>query len=432
MNWTSRNRLASYLRSSLWIIPVVAAVIEQISAAIVFAFEARLGWSGLGFGLDGAKALCGAVVTFALSFIVFTFGSLLVAIQVASGQYTPRIIATTLLRDNVIRYTVGGFVFALLFAIKTLNRIETSVPQLAVFITGVLGLGCLVSFLFVIDYAARMLRPVSLVKRLGDAELKVLEKMYPEKLDGTPAASVTHVTVASSIERTLLHRGSSGIVLSVNLPHLLAEAEKANGVIEFAPRVGDFVGADEPLFFLHGGAAAIGDDTLRQSVIFGIERTMEQDPLFGVRILVDIAIKALSAAINDPTTAVLALDQLQRILRSAGRRNLRTAFILGTSAAVRLIFRTPEWEDFVHLAFAEIRFYGASNMQIARRLRAMIINLCNTLPAERHHALRLQAELLDQMLEKLYPLAEDLALARIPDSQGLGGSHEIAAPKWAA
>jgi len=432
MNWTSRNRLASYLRSSLWIIPVVAAVIEQISAAFVFALDARLGWGGLGFGVDGAKALCGAVVTFALSFVVFTFGSLLVAIQVASGQYTPRIIATTLLRDNVIRYTVGGFVFALLFAIKALNSIETSVPQLAVFITGLLGLGCLVAFLFVIDYAARMLRPVSLVKRLGDAELKVLEKMYPEKLAGTPAAPGTHVTVVSSIERTLLHRGSSGIVLSVNLPHLLAEAEKANGVIEFAPQVGDFVGADEPLFFLHGGAAAIDDDTLRQSVIFGIERTMEQDPLFGVRILVDIAIKALSAAINDPTTAVLAVDQLQRVLRSAGRRNLRTAFILGSSATVRVIFRTPDWDDFVQLTFAEIRFYGASNMQIARRLRAMIINLCNTLPPERHDALRLQADLLDQMLEKLYPLAEDLALARIPDSQGLGGSHEIAAPKWAA
>ena len=191
MNWTSRKRLASYLRSSLWIIPVVAAVLEQISAAIVFAIDARLGWAGLGFGIDGAKALCGAVVTFALSFIVFTFGSLLVAIQVASGQYTPRIIATTLLRDNVIRYTVGGFVFALLFAIKALNRIETSVPQLVVFIAGVLGLICLVAFLFLIDYAARMLRPVSLVKRLGDAELRVLETMYPERLADTPSGAVT-------------------------------------------------------------------------------------------------------------------------------------------------------------------------------------------------------------------------------------------------
>jgi uncharacterized membrane protein len=97
MNWKQRNRLASYLRSSLWIIPLGAVVLQKVFSAIVHALDVRLGWSALNYGVDGAKALCGAVITFSLSFIVFTFGSLLVAIQVASGQYTPRIIATTLL-----------------------------------------------------------------------------------------------------------------------------------------------------------------------------------------------------------------------------------------------------------------------------------------------------------------------------------------------
>jgi uncharacterized membrane protein len=158
---------------------------------------------------------------------------------------------------------------------------------------------------------------------------------------------------------------------------------------------------------------------------------MDQDPLFALRILVDIAIKALSAAINDPTTAVLAIDQLHRVLRSAGRRSLRTDSIPGPAGTLRVVFRTPNWDDFIHLAFAEIRFYGASNVQIARRLRAMIINLANTLPAERHAALRQEYDLLDRMLEKLYVLPEDLALARIPDTQGLGGSTDRTAPKWA-
>src|SRR3954452_10800292 len=189
MSWKSRNRLASYLRSSLWIIPVVAAVVQQIFSEIVFVLDSQSRWSGMSFGLDGGKAMCSAVITFALSFIVFTFGSLLVAIQVASGQYTPRIIATTLLRDNVIRYTVGLFVFTLLFAIKALNRIEGTVPQLVVFLAGALGLCCLTAFLFLIDYAARMLRPVSLVKRVGDAESKVLESVYPAKLDGERRSS---------------------------------------------------------------------------------------------------------------------------------------------------------------------------------------------------------------------------------------------------
>ena len=385
---------------------------------------------GYGLGLEGARALTSAVITLTLSLLVFTFGSLLVAIQVASGQYTPRIIATTLLRDNVIRYTVGLFVFTFLFCVRALNHLETSVPELATFVTGLLGLTCLAAFLFLIDYAARLLRPVSLVKRVGNDGHAVIESVYPKKLTGAPSAAARPQD-AGPVERTILHRGTSGIVLAVNVPQLIAAAEKANGVIEFAPQVGDFVGADEPLFLLHGGAKAVNEKTLCGCVIFGSERTLEQDPLFAFRILVDIAIKALSAAINDPTTAVLAIDQLHRLLRSAGQRNLRTDSILGPTGALRVIFRAPDWDDFVHLAFAEIRFYGASNVQIARRLRAMIINLANTLPIERHAALRLELDLLDRMLEKLYLLPEDLALARIPDSQGLGGSTDTNAPKWA-
>ena len=152
---------------------------------------------------------------------------------------------------------------------------------------------------------------------------------------------------------------------------------------------------------LHGAADAVDERKLRASVVFGDERTMEQDPLFTFRILVDIAIKALSKAINDPTTAVLAIDQLHRLLRSAGKRNLRTDQIVDRAGNLRVIFRTPNWEDFVHLAFTEIRFYGAENMQIARRLRAMIINLMDTLPAQDHPALRKELELLDRSIEKL-------------------------------
>ena len=177
--------------------------------------------------------------------------------------------------------------------------------------------------------------------------------------------------------------------------------------------------------------SAVDEQALYDCVIFGSERTMEQDPLFAFRILVDIAIKALSAAINDPTTAVLAIDQLHRLLRSAGQRNLRPDYILDRAAKLRLILRTPDWDDFVHLVFTEIRFYGASNMQIARRLRAMIVNLSNTLPSERQSALQQELDLLDRMLVNLYVFPEDLALARIPDSQGLGGSTETNAPKWA-
>jgi uncharacterized membrane protein len=423
MNWKTRNLARSYLHSSLWIISIGAIILEQIFSALIRGFDAIHGWQIHGFGIEGARTIASTVITFSLSFIVFTFGSLLVAVQVASGQYTPRIIATTLLNDNVIRFTVGLFVFSLLFAVQALNRTQNIVLQLTTLITGILGIICLAAFLFLIDYAARLLRPVSLVRRVGQEGLAVLRSVYPEILQ--PAQANPPVAPSCDpVQRTVLHHTSSAIVVAIDVPSLLAYAEKAKGVIELVPRVGDFVGKDEPLFQLHGAAARISDRDLQGTVIFGSERTLEQDPLFAPRILVDIAIKALSAAINDPTTAVLAIDQLHRLLRLAGRRTLRTDYVKNPSGEIRVVFRKPNWNDFVQLAFTEIRFCGAGNIQIARRLRAMIINLQNTLPVERHPALQQEAELLDRTIEKLYPFPEDLALARIPDTQGLGGSTE--------
>jgi uncharacterized membrane protein len=184
---------------------------------------------------------------------------------------------------------------------------------------------------------------------------------------------------------------------------------------------GDFVAVDDPLFNLYSGSRLIDEATLRALVAFGSERTMDQDPTFAFRIVVDIALKALSPAINDPTTAVLAIDQLHRMLRSVGKCDLRTDEILSKSGKLRVIFRTPNWEDFVHLAFSEIRYCGSNNLQIVRRLRAMIENLVQTLPQHRHMALLGELSLIDREITKNFSYPEDLALARIADTQGLGG-----------
>ena len=177
-----------------------------------------------------------------------------------------------------------------------------------------------------------------------------------------------------------------------------------------------------PLFRLHGSAARIDDSKLRSQVAFGPERTIEQDSTFAVRVIVDIAIKALSPAINDPTTAVLAIDQLHRLLRLVGARHSHDDLLHDPEGAPRLIFRTPNWGDFVALTFSEIRLYGAGNFQVARRLRAMINNLQDILPTTRQPASQGELELLNRTLESLYPFPEDLALARQPDFQGLGGA----------
>jgi uncharacterized membrane protein len=418
ITWNKLFRVVSYTRSSLWVVPIIAIVLEQIFVRTLHVLDARITWPWEGFGLKGAEAMLQAIITFTFSFTVFTFGSLLVAIQVASGQMTPRIIATTLLRDNVVRYSVGIFVFTLIFAVGTLGRTETKAHQLPLFVAATLGFICMATFLYLIDYASRLLRPVAIAGRLGEMGLAVIESVYPKptKAPATPAMSSRTLDLP---ERTAVHQGRGEIIVAVNLEALVAEAKAADGVIELVPRVGDFLGAGEPLFLLYGGAAAIHDQKLRATVAFGPERTMEQDPMFAFRILVDIGIKALSPAINDPTTAVLTIDQLHRLLRGVGQRHLHNDELRDDAGCLRLIFRTPNWDDFVHLAFTEIRHYGAENVQIARRLRAMIENLTRTLPEHRHPALRNELDLLNRAIERCFTFPEDLELARNPDTQGL-------------
>jgi uncharacterized membrane protein len=421
ITWNRLFRVVSYMKSSLWIVPIIAIVLELITIRVLHAVDAWIVWPFDVRGLTGAETMLQTVITISLSFMVFTFGSLLVAIQVASGQMTPRIIATTLLRNNVVRYSVGLFVFTLIFAVGTLGKTEKTVHQLPVFIAALLGIICLAVFLYLIDYASRLLRPVSIVACLGESGLTVIESVYRLSTK-EPQNHVTSKRRLGPPERIVFNEGKGGIVLAVNLDALVAQARYADGIVEFVPRVGDFIGVGEPIFLLYGGAAKIDHRKFRAAVAFGSERTMEQDPTFAFRILVDIALKALSPAINDPTTAVLAIDQLHRLLRMVGQRHLHDDEVHDEAGRLRLIFKTPNWDDFVHLTFTEIRHSGKGQVQIARRFRAMIENLIRTLPEHRHPALQTEMELLDRSIEGHFDFPEDLALARIPDSQGLGGA----------
>ncbi len=419
MIWNVLRGLIIRIKSSLWFIPFVAIPLAMIATRVVHALDARLEWKFLDLAIPGAQAMLQAIVSANLSFLVFTFASLLVAIQIASAQLSPRIIATTLLSDRTIKYCVGVFFFTLLFAIGAQNRIEKDVSQLVAFVAASLGVICFAAFFYLIDHASRLLRPVSVLSQVGNRGLDVIAKVYPQPSLGpdSPSSKRSALGDPSAIIR---HTGGSGIVVFVDIPVLMAEAERTQVVIEFAPQIGDFVAADEPIFFIYG-KGTVDAETLQAAVDFGSERTMEQDPTFAFRITVDIALRALSAAINDPTTAVLAIDQLHRMLRAVGKRHLHTDEHVGNDRQLRLIFRTPNWEDFVYLTFREIRRSGAGNFQVVRRLRSMIDNLLQTLPAYRLPAIAEELKLLDREIEENFSYPEDLALARIGDPQGLGG-----------
>jgi uncharacterized membrane protein len=461
MAWNRRYSVISYVRSSLWIVPILAViagialkrVAEYIGAWLTTHHAYDLQHGFLAVNADEAHSILDRIFTLNLSCLVFSFGSLLVAIQVAGGQYTPRIIATTLLRDNVIRWIVGLFVFSLLWTHRTMAELgqSTAVPQLQVFLATIIGLASLVAFILLIDYSARLMRPVSLIGRVAEQGFAVIQHIYPYAFDeeGVHAESDSYESESPAPQRSpvnasvndpsdgptqirhmVCYRGRSGVVLAVNLRGLAREARRMGCVVEFAVQVGDFIATDEPLFYLSGASIMLseaGEHRLQNLVALGTERTMEQDPMFAFRIEVDFALKALSPAINDPTTAVLAIDQLHRLLRLVGKRSLANRTLNDEDGNPRVLFRTPDWVDYVHISFREIRQCGAGSLQIERRLRAMIENLMKTLPVPRHAALLGELELLDATIMRKHVFDADIALARIPDTQGLGGASAPAA-----
>jgi uncharacterized membrane protein len=189
------------------------------------------------------------------------------------------------------------------------------------------------------------------------------------------------------------------------------------------PEVGDFIAAGDPLFRIYEGGGDLTDGALQDLVAIGHERTLEQDPMFAFRIIVDIANKALSPAVNDPTTAVLAIDQIHHLLRDIGNRYLAEGYERDAKGKLRLIYRTPNWEDFVLLGTTEIRQYGDESIQVQRRLRAMLENLIETLPARRAPVLQRELALLTTSSKRSFPDLDDQNLAEAADLQGIGGSY---------
>jgi uncharacterized membrane protein len=195
-------------------------------------------------------------------------------------------------------------------------------------------------------------------------------------------------------------------------------AQQIACVIEMRVFIGDYVREGGPLFFIRGPWDGEQRDAITSAVNFASERTMDQDAGFGIRQLVDIGERALSPGINDPTTAVQAIDLIHGLLGKLVEREIPSPFrdVDGTLA---LIFPRPDWGDYVALACDELRRAGGEQMQIQRRLRAMILDLSEAAPPERRPALVEQLQLLDQHLTEGFFGAER-ARAQTPSAKGQG------------
>jgi uncharacterized membrane protein len=255
----------------------------------------------------------------------------------------------------------------------------------------------------------------------GDQGREIIENLYPP-LD-TPASSGSVEMPPSPYLQTLLHHGHPRVVQEIDVRSLTEIASRNGCVIDLVASVGDAVLDSTPTLRVFGASAPLPEASLRPAIELGGERTLEQDPKYAIRLLVEIAIKALSPAINDPTTAVQALDQIEDLLIRLGRRRLEIGVFRDTQNKVRVLIGFPKWEDFLLLAFCETQIYGATSVQVMRRMKALIMELISTLPEERRPALRKWQERLQSTVERSISDGLDKFDAPTEDRQGLGSTR---------
>jgi uncharacterized membrane protein len=418
MSWLHRYYIRHYVSNSIWVLPFLGMLVALIAVPVVHWID-QIDALAPGAHPDTALAVLGTMASAMFTFIVFVSTALLVAVQLASSQLTPRIIGIVF-KDPVTRLSLAVFVCTFTFTLSAMVRIKENVPLITF---GVAAYGCMVSlavFLFMIDHVGKALRPSGALRATAWLGRRVIEDVYRRRLadPSVPNSGSGEVPVG---EPMITVSSQDGVLMAFDIEGLVGLAEKHDCIIAMVPQVGDCVAVGDPLFRVFHWSHANPPTLLGAHVAIGQERTLEQDPTFAFRIMVDVASKGLSPAINDPTTAVLAIDQIHQLLRNVGNRYLDNGRVCDKQGKLRLIYRTPDWEDFVHLAVTEIRQFGSLSIQVARRLRAMLEDLIQTVPETRAELLHRELNLLQRSAARFFVEPEDRALAEVSDFQGVGG-----------
>ncbi|WP_328521746.1 DUF2254 domain-containing protein [Kribbella sp. NBC_00359] len=421
MSWTGAFRARQFVRQSLWVVPLLGGVAGVVLSGVDLWVEGLIdlppSWSySAGTANSVLSAAAGAMVGL-IGFVV-TIGVLVV--QMATGTLSPRFMRLWY-RDRLQKFVLAAFTATFTFAFALLRHVESdSVPDLGVSLVGLAVSIDLVLLLLYFDRFVHALRPVAVAAAMAQAGLAI-----EAEEDGLVASAENADQGAGRGEpdaRILAPR--SGAIQDVDIADLVRYAA-ARGLVCVIPHtIGDFVTAGTVLMEVHGAASETDLRRLRGMVSLGRERTIDQDPAFALRIMVDIAIRALSPAVNDPTTATQVLNHIDDLLLGIGSSD--RAFrgtALDAHGQVRLVVRTRSWSEYLDIGVTEIRQYGAVSPQICRRLRAMLEDLRDGVPLARRAVVQSQLDALDRATDAAFADPVERALARMSDRQGLGATR---------
>ncbi|MET7644208.1 DUF2254 domain-containing protein [Streptomyces sp. NPDC005426] len=422
------SALREHLRESFWFAPtltlICAVVLWLVASAIDEQIVAHLQdeqaydeIKDLVSIAEDTKTIVTTVSSAMMTFIGVVFSISLVAVQMASGQLTPRVVRI-FVRSRISKLTLSVFLATFVFSLLVLSSYEStvnprrvvSVPFLqSVLTAGLVGLSLLL-FIAYVSATLRLMQVGPVVDRITRDSFHVLRRMPV----GGPREGALPARSGQ-----ILYEGRAGVLRDVNVARLVRAARKQGVVLRLIPRLGDFVVPGTPVLAVHGGAAP-PRRALRYTVFVGVERTLHQDLAFGLRQLSDIALRALSSAVNDPTTAVQCLDRIVQFLAAVAKLPLGVVHHRDRKDVVRLVQDVPGWADLVDLGFEEIRRCATDSPQVTRRLLAGIDDLVLLAGPERQHPLVRHRALLVQAVRRAAPDTAEREFALLPDRQGIG------------
>jgi uncharacterized membrane protein len=380
--------------------------------AIDKAFDYELIPHWISGGPDAAMEILGTVAASMVSLAALVLTITMVVVQLAMGQFSPRIVQR-ILEDKPSQLAIGIFVGTFAHAMLALREVQTEgrgvVPGLAVVVAFVLVIISIMVLVWYVHHIGRSLRVSALIELVGTDTRKLLDVLYSDH--GAPP----------HLQRPTVCAPRSGVITQIDHQALVQIAKSGDCVLKVLPAIGEFVPAGAQLLAVSGAVERLDAGAAVRSIQLGLERTLDQDMAYGLRMLVDIAERSLSdGPFLDPTTAVQAIDRLYDCLRQLAPRPFPDGKYRDENGKVRLVTSSMAWEDYVHLAFDEIRIAGAGSPQVTRRLRAALEDLLTVAPQQRKQCLQEQLALLDSALHETITEPSDVAHASQSDRSGIG------------
>lgn len=411
----------------LWLIPlfyvggsvVLGLAVPRLEQAFLPDFT-------LNISVPSAQAYLSAVASGMMALMSIVFAMAFVMVQFNAIAYSPRLVVW-LAHDHSLFHSLGIFAATFIYALVTLLWVDRGGSGTVPWISGVIVAVLLIFSMLLFSRLVQRLSDLQITNILAMVGAKgrsVIEDMFP-LADEAGAIAVDnagrHPGKLGEAVQELNYAGVPRTVAKLDIKKLRQLLQDADGVAVLSCAVGDTLADGTRLLTIHATRMTIPEAALLSAIHLDRERTFEQDPKYPIRLLVDIAIRALSPAINDPTTAVQTLDQIEDLLRRLGRRNLDTGQIYDDAGKLRIVFPTPSWEDYLSLSFDEIRQYGSGSVQVMRRLRAVLSGLASSLrdPA-RVEAVENYRKHLDRSIGHSTLDSADRAKAHQEDRQGLG------------